>query len=323
MEIRAFKVRAHAGHVRVLSVDVQGATARDLEGSAAEAVIAAARPLFELLADELGAPLRALSYDDVDQVLRVTPAARQTIAPGRLAIREPDLDPHVPGLQAIARAIAGELRRLDGDPRQVGGEPPSPGDPGFWESLYQRGFTGWELGRPAPPLARHFAVRSPRGLRALVIGCGRGNEARMLAEAGAEVTAIDISATAIREAEAHHAGPPITFKVADLFDLRGQPPAYDLVVEHTCFCAIDPARRDDFVDAVAAALRPGGALVGLFYAHGRPGGPPFTTDAAELRRRFDRAFVIEALETARGSVITRRGDELLGRLIRRGGQELS
>ena len=83
--------------------------------------------------------------------------------------------------------------------------------------------------------------------------------------------------------------------MADLFELGRTPARYDLIAEHTCFCAIDPLRRDEYVDQVAAALVPGGALVGLFYAHGRPGGPPFTVDADELRARFGRRFVVDSL----------------------------
>src|SRR5690606_37268345 len=105
--------------------------------------------------------------------------------------------------------------------------------------------------------------------------------------------------------------------VGDLFAQIGQPPRFDLVVENTCFCAIEPARRDDYVTAVAESLRPGGSLVGLFYAHGTPGGPPFTTDAPELDRRIQRRHGIKALEVAQGSTLVRHKAELLAVMQRR------
>ncbi|MCA9662852.1 MAG: methyltransferase domain-containing protein, partial [Myxococcales bacterium] len=194
--------------------------------------------------------------------------------------------------------------------------PLDPNEPEFWDSMYRRGFTGWELGRPAPPLASYFAAHPPQGKRALVVGCGRGNEARMLADHGADVIAIDIAATAIAQAASLPSPRPIDFRVANVFDLRGQPPAYDLIVEHTCFCAIDPARRGDFVDAVRDALVPGGALVGLFFAHGRDGGPPFSVTADEVRARFADGFTVDRLERATDSVISRRGEELFARIVR-------
>jgi len=319
MELRSFKVRAAAAHIRVLSVDTDGEVGRDLTDAAADTVIAAAAPLFAMLARDLGGALRALSYNGEDDALRVTPETAKTIAPERLTIRGEALAPYVPGLKATARAIRNELRKLAGDTHDTDETPRTPDDPAFWEGLYTQGFTGWELGRAAPPLSNYFAATPPTGARALVVGCGRGNEARMLADHGAEVTAIDIAPSAIQQAQAivSPSSSSINYQLGDVFDLRREPPAYDLIVEHTCFCAIDPKRRDDFVEAVADALHPGGVLVGLFYAHGRDGGPPFTVSAEEVRARFGDRFVIDRLELAADSVIMRRGDELFGRLIRK------
>ncbi len=325
MELRSFKVRAADGHVRVVTGDTDGERGTDLFDARAAAVIEAARPLLTALSARVGAELRALSYNGDDDALRVAPVPGADFDPSALTIRGEALDEHVPALKGIARAITSELRAMagDGGPTKASERPATTertdeeGAEKDWEALYLRGFTGWELSRAAPPLASYFQRSSPEGARALVVGCGRGNEARLLAGLGARVTAIDIAPTAIEQAKAIASPRPIDFRVADVFALRGRPAAYDLVVEHTCFCAIDPSRRDEFVAAMADALVPGGALVGLFYAHGREGGPPFTVTPEELRARFSPAFEIEALEVARDSVITRRGDELLGRLIRR------
>ncbi len=188
----------------------------------------------------------------------------------------------------------------------------SPSDAKFWEERYQRGEDGWELGAASPPLERYFSDKRLDDQRALVVGCGRGHEARLLASLGAEVVGLDIAQDAIEAAERMTSpGGSIRFVKGDLFALRGRPAFFHLVIEHTCFCAIDPARRDEYVDAVADALVPGGRLVGLFYAHGRPGGPPFTTDDAELKQRFSRRFVIEHHETPPDSIERRAGLERL------------
>ena len=68
--------------------------------------------------------------------------------------------------------------------------------------------------------------------------------------------------------------------------------------EHTCFCAIEPARRAEYVRAVAGALRPGGKLLAIFYLRpwsgGEPpppgGGPPFGTSPRELDQLFAGSF---------------------------------
>lgn len=86
--------------------------------------------------------------------------------------------------------------------------------------------------------------------------------------------------------------------------------AFDAVLEHTCFCAIDVERREEYVRAVRDLLAPNGRLFGLFYAHGKPGGPPSTTSEAEVRALFSRDFEIEVLKTAPDSFEARAGKKL-------------
>jgi SAM-dependent methyltransferase len=195
----------------------------------------------------------------------------------------------------------------------------SPSDPRFWREHYARSRQGWELGRAAPPLERWFDEDSPRGRRTLVLGCGRGHEARLLAARGATVTAVDFVGEALAEARqlAAAEGLAIDFRERDLFDLPRDPERYDLVVEHCCYCAIDPARRADYVEVVANLLIDGGELVALFWAHGRPGGPPFSVDGEEIERLFTRRFVLTEMTVPADSVERRRGQELLAIFRRR------
>ena len=186
--------------------------------------------------------------------------------------------------------------------------PRSVSSPSYWEDLYHRRGDGWEKGRPAPPILR-LAASLPSG-RVAVLGCGRGHEASALARMGWEATGFDFAAPAVAAARRRRG--LARFEQADLFELpRRYPGAFDAVCEHTCFCAIDPARRGEYVRAVAAILRPGGAFFGLLYANGRPGGPPFDTTASEIRRRFSPRFRISRLEVPPDSHPGREGKELL------------
>lgn len=212
---------------------------------------------------------------------------------------------------ALARVVGRELRVAVPD------VPGSVSDREFWQSLYDRGGDNWELARPAPPLERWFRQHPASGKRALVVGCGRGNEARLVASMGAQVVAIDFVEDAVRQARA--LTPPdqqIEYRVRDLFDVARDPGRYDLVVEHCCFCAIDPARRADYVRVMHDVLVEGGELVGLFYAHGRPGGPPFTATQSDIERLFAGQFDLEHVEVAPDSVAARHGQELLVRMRR-------
>lgn len=183
----------------------------------------------------------------------------------------------------------------------------------FWNSHYLTGDTRWDKGRAAPPIERMIAEGVVPPGRVAVLGAGRGYEALQLAGRGFQVTAVDFAEEAcrsIREAAAAR-GLPIEVLQADLFDLpRSHAGAFDSLLEHTCFCAIDPSRRAEYVRVVEQLLPPGGALFGLFYAHGRPGGPPFTTSEEEVRQLFSPGFQLERLTRAPDSFPGRVGEEL-------------
>ena len=171
--------------------------------------------------------------------------------------------------------------------------------PAFWEDLYQRRGDGWELRRPAPPLAAYLEKNPPQPGNVAVLGCGRGHDCRLLAKAGYRVWGFDFVGSAIGEARAlaREESLDIVFEQRDIFDLaRDYRGFFDGVWEYTCFCAIDPARRPEYVRLVREILNPGGWLLACFYPL-REGteGPPFPTSEAELRRVFTPGFTL--LET--------------------------
>lgn len=187
-------------------------------------------------------------------------------------------------------------------------------DPAFWEERYLSSQTGWEKGRCAPPIVRLLREGVlAKGAHVAVLGAGRGHEALEAAARGFEATAIDFAEPAIEATRvaAERRGLDVETLQQDMFSLGATHAAtFDAVLEHTCFCAIDPARRDEYVDVVHRVLKPGGVLFGLFFAHGRPGGPPFDTTEAELRARFERRFTVERLTRAPDSFRERHGEEL-------------
>ena len=190
-----------------------------------------------------------------------------------------------------------------------------------WEHAYQTGRTGWDLGQPAPPFVDLLhGPEAPVPGQLLAPGCGRGHDALLFARHGFAVTGVDIAPSAVAAASeaARQAGLAARFVVDDLFALAERwPAAFDYAVEHTCFCAIDPARRAEYARVLHAVLRPGGELIGLFLVHGRPGGPPYTTDEPEVRALMAPFFEIERLEPAANSHPRHRGQELFARLRRR------
>jgi SAM-dependent methyltransferase len=157
-----------------------------------------------------------------------------------------------------------------------------------WEERYAAGDTPWDKGAPAPGLLDFLAAHPglPRGT-ALVPGCGLGHDARALAAAGFAVTGLDLAPAAVRRAAelARAAGLAAAFRAGDF--LRDAPDAaYDLVFEHTLFCAIQPAERDRYVAALRRWLRPGGTFLAVHYMIRDEQGPPFGCTQEELMERF-------------------------------------
>ncbi|MCP9916265.1 methyltransferase domain-containing protein [Cyanobium sp. ATX 6F1] len=201
--------------------------------------------------------------------------------------------------------------------------PSSPLKAAFWDQRYREGRDGWELGQPAAALAQflsgHPLAPQPPG-RLLVPGCGRGHEAGLLADRGFEVVGLDFSAEALREAQRLHgsAAGALRWLQADLFDAPALAAAglgggsLAGVLEHTCFCAIDPGLRPAYGRTVAELLAPGGWLLGLFWCHGRPGGPPFGADPGAVHALLSGAGLVEELWEAVGMQAKGREGEWLG-----------
>ena len=200
--------------------------------------------------------------------------------------------------------------------------------PEFWNGLYAGGNDGWELGMPAPPLAAWldaggaFIPGVPGDTaRVAVPGSGRGHDARLLARRGYRVWGFDFAAAAVAEATRLAAadGVEVSFEQRDIFTLaRDYGARFDGVWEYTCFCAIDPARREEYARLVHAVLRPGGTLLGCFYPL-REGtdGPPFPVSREEVERVLAPWFSIVESGPPAGSVERRRGLEWLVRAERR------
>ncbi len=169
--------------------------------------------------------------------------------------------------------------------------------PGFWQELYQERRDGWEMGAPHPSLVHLIETMPPPRGRVAVPGCGRGHDARLLAARGWDVVGFDFADAAVVEARrlAHQACVPAVFEQRDIFTLeRDYANAFDGVWEYTCYCAIDPRRRAEYVRVMAAILKSGGWLLGCFFPiRSGGGGPPFPVAKAEVRRRLAPRFHIE------------------------------
>ncbi|MNR87095.1 tellurite resistance protein TehB [compost metagenome] len=187
--------------------------------------------------------------------------------------------------------------------------------PADWEARYQEGDTPWDLGKPAPVFSRliHEARFAPGKL--LIPGAGRGYDAIAFAQAGFDVTSVDVSESAcafLRELAASQ-GAAVDVRQEDFFAMS-EVGTYDLALEYTFYCAIDPSLRTAYRDQMARLLKPGGLLFGLFFPLTKPldaGGPPFGVRRDEVEASLSECFDLVMAEEPADSVKPRRGNEIL------------
>jgi len=164
-----------------------------------------------------------------------------------------------------------------------------------WDARYLTGDTPWEKGASAPALT-HLVREGVFPVKGtiLVPGCGTGHDVAYLANAGFETHGLDVSQIAIDRAQKTNAVERASYLHGDLFDLElNIKSTYDAIWEHTCYCAIHPSHRSDYIDSVSRLLRPEGIFVGLFFTNTQMPigeGPPYETSRGDVIEMFSPNF---------------------------------
>lgn len=124
------------------------------------------------------------------------------------------------------------------------------------------------------------------GRRALVVGCGLGDDAEELARRGFAVTAFDISPTAIKWCRERFAESPVDYCVVDLLAAPATwQGSFDFVFEAYTIQSLPASLREAAIRRIADFVRPSGRL--LVICRGRdpgpePDGPPWPLTRTEL-----------------------------------------
>lgn len=165
-----------------------------------------------------------------------------------------------------------------------------------WNAAYANNDTPWDKGYASPPLRAFLKTYSLKG-RALVPGCGTGHDVRLLAEqAGVSVLGLDISPLALEQARSVAAFGDEQYTLVDFLNLPASyREQFDVVVEHTCLCAIDPVDRGAYVRSVQQALKPGGEYLAVFFrevSNYNGAGPPHPISSNEIDTLFVKQFEI-------------------------------
>ncbi|OYD90822.1 SAM-dependent methyltransferase [Nostoc sp. 'Peltigera membranacea cyanobiont' 210A] len=122
--------------------------------------------------------------------------------------------------------------------------------------------------------------------KALVIGCGLGDDAEALAHLGFEVTAFDISPTAIAWCQERFPDSTVNYVVADLLAIPSQwHQAFDFVFECRNIQALPLNVRSGVISSVTSFVAPSGILLLITRVRDtevEPSGPPWPLSDSEL-----------------------------------------
>jgi SAM-dependent methyltransferase len=185
-------------------------------------------------------------------------------------------------------------------------------DQAFWDNRWKKGETGWDLKAVSPSIKFYIDLIIDKNIRILVPGCGNAYEAEyMLAQGFNQVTVIDIAPTLTEQLSTklkHYIeSGKLNVICGDFFEHQS---TYDLILEQTFFCAINPNLRSNYAKHMHQLLAPKGKLVGLLFNTEFNGGPPFGGNTTEYLAYFDPYFKHISFTTSTNSIAPRAGKEI-------------
>jgi len=180
----------------------------------------------------------------------------------------------------------------------------------YWNQRYIEKTTGWDVGEITTPLKEYIDQLKDKNFKIIIPGCGNAHEAEYLFLAGfTNVFLIDFSPIALNQfIERVPNFPEEQLICDDFFNHHGN---YDLLLEQTFFCALNPALRKNYAQHAADILNPNGKLVGLLFNEVlNVDHPPFGGNKEEYLTYFEPYFTINILEPTFNSIPPRKDREL-------------
>ncbi|MCE3225866.1 MAG: methyltransferase protein [Bacteroidetes bacterium] len=204
----------------------------------------------------------------------------------------------------------------------------------YWNNRYLNNEFSWDVGHVSTPLKEYFDQLTDKSISILIPGAGNSYEAEYLVNNGfPNVYVCDFAEEPLKNLQQRC---PLIKKEnlwqIDFFDIFPSQNAiddnsvtssvvekqhtkindgFDLIIEQTFFCAIDPSLRRKYFEKMNQLLKPGGKLVGLLFNDIlNSDKPPFGGSKEEYKKYFEDLFKINVYEPSRNSIKPREGREL-------------
>lgn len=180
----------------------------------------------------------------------------------------------------------------------------------YWETRYANQEIGWDVGEITTPLKIYIDQLSDNNLKVLIPGAGNSYELDyFLKNKFTNVSVLDFAELPLQNIKRRVTNVNLNQLIlSDFFEHEEQ---YDLVMEQTFFCALNPELREKYVTKMYSLLKPKGKLVGLLFDFPLTEvGPPFGGSTEEYKTLFSSYFHIKILEKSYNSIKPRDGKEL-------------
>lgn len=187
-----------------------------------------------------------------------------------------------------------------------------------WEQLWKEGVIPWDAQGVTPVVSQLLKENKIRSGRALVPGCGSGYDVVAMASPTRTVLGLDISKTALQQAELFAEKSPnaefVEFQNADFFSFVPEA-KFDVVFDYTFFCALEPSLRQSWAEKMADVLAVDGELITLMFPlDEHEGGPPYSVSVEAYEKVLGPlGFRMTSLESEIPSLEARKGMEKLAR----------
>ena len=180
----------------------------------------------------------------------------------------------------------------------------------FWSKRYKENQIGWDTGAITTPLKEYIDQLTDKNCKILIPGAGNSYEAEYLHNKGfKQVFVLDLAKEPLDNLlKRVPSFPKKHLLQGDFFDLNQK---FDLVIEQTFYCALNPELRDNYVKKMSEIIRANGKITGLLFQFPlTEKGPPFGGSKQEYIKRFSPYFELKTLETAYNSIKPRVKNEL-------------
>ena len=180
----------------------------------------------------------------------------------------------------------------------------------YWNNRYLENEFSWDLGEISEPIKTYFNQLTDKDLKILIPGAGNAHEAEYLFNKGFKnIFVLDFAEEPISLFKKRNPLFNAEHLVCEnFFDHKGQ---YDLIIEQTFFCAINPELRKKYAEHMHKLLKPKGKLVGLLFNDVlNTDHPPFGGNKTEYLPYFQNLFKLNTFEPSYNSIKPRAGREL-------------